>query len=610
MHQHAASSFARASSPLHVLERACNDQGEVPRLCRVWCLHVLERACNDQASSRMLSAPYVPLPDGAAPSSLGAAPVRTALSVGALFLLGWAAVTRLRAAPKPALAAAASTHEQEPWPAFVPRTGIQQVLLRPAAPGPAQLLAWHSHTSSALFLTSGASDITLQLGQGAVVQEAWLYGATQGADSVLGPLAPTGHTGDVVKGRLLRWDTVVNLKQALQHSDARYETMRSSQGAEQVQLERRVVCAVLRDGSTQEAYAYVTAAAAGAAVAGGAEAAVEVPTSVEQLLRLGRAAQDATGQPPWGSPTAGVSMDEQWLVWLDSPPPLARRLAAVLAARAQRLASAWLSREEQLEQKGVAARRFFPRDVDMVVSGSGFKALYYLGVMQVLESLVARGRLTFHRFAGGSSGAQTPCQILMTNLTNTVEVHLAYGLLCQRYTPGQNFARGGLNTERNWKQLTDWLFTRHKGRLRELDGRMFLSVSVLRWNGPQHVQHSQYSGQEELSRQAFYATGTVLAKYGPHWATDGGVSQFIPLFPTKDAPRSQMVVQPLLSKQVPLSMVFHYNIEQALRAMWQGQDDIAAFLDRFLSPTHQQAQHDSFYGTRKETIWIVLPEPS
>eukprot|EP00457_Paulinella_chromatophora_P009305 gb/GEZN01009367.1/.p1 GENE.gb/GEZN01009367.1/~~gb/GEZN01009367.1/.p1 ORF type:complete len:422 (-),score=48.19 gb/GEZN01009367.1/:67-1299(-) len=313
--------------------------------------------------------------------------------------------------------------------------------------------------------------------------------------------------------------------------------------------------------------------------------------------------------PPWelphdrkacGSPATGVSMDAQWLKWLSSPPPLVLSLSQRFQAHADDMARNYLQKERDSKRK-------FPRDLDVVVCGSGFKVLYFLGVMTVLDSLVRQAGLNLHRFSGCSSGAQAPFQILLTSLEATLNCHLAYGMLCSRYTPKAGFLRGGINVStRQWPILLDYLMNSFGQRLHLLDDRMFVSVSVFSWSGLKHIQVSKFSGNEQQTREAFHATGAVVAKYQGSWATDGGLAEPLPIFQpdTNGSPRHQLVVEPLRVTELPLSMVCTYQLERAVQAVRLGQDACYQFFKDY-------TENPACFGDKtRDRIYLLPPRES
>ena len=117
-------------------------------------------------------------------------------------------------------------------------------------------------------------------------------------------------------------------------------------------------------------------------------------------------------------------MDDTWRQYLNQPPPRATTTHAKLVARAEELAT------DLYGDKSVVAAAL---PLDVVVAGSAFHVFYFLGVQTVLSALQRRGALSLHRYAGASSGAQTPFQMLLTGEASTIEVHLAYAVLMEEH---------------------------------------------------------------------------------------------------------------------------------------------------------------------------------
>ena len=53
----------------------------------------------------------------------------------------------------------------------------------------------------------------------------------------------------------------------------------------------------------------------------------------------------------------------------------------------------------------------------------------------MLARLEMQGRVKIRRYAGASSGAQTPFQIVLYGESGVIDRHLAYGILCDKYIP-------------------------------------------------------------------------------------------------------------------------------------------------------------------------------
>jgi hypothetical protein len=195
-----------------------------------------------------------------------------------------------------------------------------------------------------------------------------------------------------------------------------------------------------------------------------------------------------------------MSARQRFLDAVRSPP------TDVVAVR-QRL----LSRAERLAE--TVPRAAVPPAVDVVVAGSGFLSVYYLGVHSVLSRLT-----DCKRFAGASSGAQAPFQLLLAGEAATLDSYLCHGLLFGRQWLGPAM----FSADQNWKALSAELVSRHAHELPKLDGRCV--VSVTRWTrgGPRNVLYTEWSGQQQLATEAFYATGTALTRCGGYWCSDGG----------------------------------------------------------------------------------------
>ena len=256
----------------------------------------------------------------------------------------------------------------------------------------------------------------------------------------------------------------------------------------------------------------------------------------------------------------------RWRQLLSAPPP------EVIAAR-QRLT-------DRAKRVAATLGGGVPASMDVVVAGSSFLSLYYLGVQSVLTQLEVAGRTRVERYAGASSGAQTPFQVLLTGEDSTVDCHLCYGLLCQEEQAGT--ARALWMMDVLWRELTDVMFAEpHVSHLHRLDGRMFVSVTHWGsgWKGVCNRNYSSFSGNPTLAREAFYATGAPLTKCNGYWSSDGGVTNNEPKF-TADRPqlRPQLIVRPMKAG-LPLRCAVQYTLEEGMRMIEKGQDDAARLFD-------------------------------
>ena len=138
-----------------------------------------------------------------------------------------------------------------------------------------------------------------------------------------------------------------------------------------------------------------------------------------------------------------------WRALLRSTPQEVVERRSGLTSRAQGLAAACTCAN-------------LPPELDVVIAGSGFMGLYYLGVQSLLTALEETGRVRLRRYAGASSGAQLPFQILLTDLPSTIDCYLSYGVLCEREPT--SLVRAVPKTDAEWVDTAEWLFAEHAAR--------------------------------------------------------------------------------------------------------------------------------------------------
>jgi len=111
-----------------------------------------------------------------------------------------------------------------------------------------------------------------------------------------------------------------------------------------------------------------------------------------------------------------LPMLDAWRAHLAKPPPAAVDSRKRLVARAASLVT-----------EGTPSSAQLPPDLDVVVAGSGFMSLYFLGVHSVLAALERAGQTRIHRYAGASSGAQTPFELSLIGEDATLDTYLSHG---------------------------------------------------------------------------------------------------------------------------------------------------------------------------------------
>ena len=227
-------------------------------------------------------------------------------------------------------------------------------------------------------------------------------------------------------------------------------------------------------------------------------------------------------------------MLERFREALRNPPPAVDAALEALLARASRVAAS-------VPEAGR------PDTLDVVVAGSGFLSLYFLGVNSILTRISS-----VKRYSGASSGAQAPFQLLLTGERATLTSYLVHGYLCGTQWLGSAM----LSADRHWRALGADIVEAHTHELASLDDRCFVSVTHL-FHG--NAVYSQFSNNPELAKEAFYATGTLLATCNGRWSTDGGVTRNEPYFSEPHAQeggvRQQLVVMRHISVQMNLKLV-------------------------------------------------------
>mmetsp|Transcript_15153 Transcript_15153/g.22746 ORF Transcript_15153/g.22746 Transcript_15153/m.22746 type:complete len:308 (+) Transcript_15153:123-1046(+) len=233
-------------------------------------------------------------------------------------------------------------------------------------------------------------------------------------------------------------------------------------------------------------------------------------------------------------------------------------IALSLVRRAQELA-----RREKFSEN-----TFLKNGIDVVASACGFKILYFLGVYMVFDA----ANIEVKRFSGASSGGMTPMELVVLGTLNTVSLYCFYGALQDKYTA--SFFASAWRADRHWKMLAAYLFPESNESAKQLDGRVFVSISRLTWRGLRNVVVSDYDSQER-ARAAYYATGTLVTSLDGYLCTDGGITNAEPCF--HDNQRTQLLIRP---PKISNDMVARFSLEEVKNVIKRGQDDALLFLCR------------------------------
>jgi len=111
-----------------------------------------------------------------------------------------------------------------------------------------------------------------------------------------------------------------------------------------------------------------------------------------------------------------------------------------------------------------------------------------------------------------------------------------------------------------------------------VEGRVYASVTRLGLtSGATNVIYSEY-GSQRRARDAYYATGTGLTRIDGFCATDGGVTNNLPLF--GDKLRPQLLVRTKGLAAIRDDMIARFSLADVDATVRLGQDDCVAFLER------------------------------
>ncbi|KAJ1451255.1 hypothetical protein M885DRAFT_530151 [Pelagophyceae sp. CCMP2097] len=259
--------------------------------------------------------------------------------------------------------------------------------------------------------------------------------------------------------------------------------------------------------------------------------------------------------------------------------------AEAVLARAAELRGAALARAVDLKRAaGLSADPLLPTTrgapplppsaaFDVRIAGSGFLSLYFLGAYTILD-----GACELARFAGASSGAQMPMELILLGTSRALDVYYANALL-QEAAPCRTLAGGAWRADAHWKDLADHLFEAG-GAASKLSGRCFAAVTRLTLRGPRGKLYGEYPS-DDVARSVFYATGTLLTKVEGYYCTDGGVVDACPDLPPTEAAEGhlgQLICRPTKLAGVSLSRAVRFTAAEATEVVNQGQDDICELI--------------------------------
>ena len=166
-------------------------------------------------------------------------------------------------------------------------------------------------------------------------------------------------------------------------------------------------------------------------------------------------------------------------------------------------------------------KSWWPKEIDILCSGGGSMAVYFVGVHYVLSALARRGMLSLNRYAGASSGGKV---ILMTIAGGDDEAAQFY-LACA----DSQEAYGGVGPalvdhQQRWAatSLAERWWARNPKVGELLSGKAHVAVTTP-FSSPRAKLYSDFETPEKVE-EAFVATGTFLARCRGKWSCDGAFS--------------------------------------------------------------------------------------
>ena len=186
-------------------------------------------------------------------------------------------------------------------------------------------------------------------------------------------------------------------------------------------------------------------------------------------------------------------------------------------------------------------------EVDVVVAGGGLRGYYMVGCYVVLEELRRLNALRVARFAGASAGAW--CCLFMAVGMHPLDWVETY------YETKLDEGDGGVAKDSDslldayWR-LKDKMMLRTlpEDAYKRCNGRISISITVLRYGRPHNLIVSEFTSNEDLVAACIASSNIPFAAtkgLGKRWrgmvVFDGGATNNVPVF--KDRRRRQLVIE-------------------------------------------------------------------
>jgi len=143
-------------------------------------------------------------------------------------------------------------------------------------------------------------------------------------------------------------------------------------------------------------------------------------------------------------------VDHTFQQWYANPPPEVKAAAFALSQYAQSLVDTVFVNESVVFPFG---------SVDIVCSGGGNMAAYYMGVHLAMSRVSERypSRLRRVRYGGASAGGELPFQIWTTGQEQSMLVGLMYGKIMEIYPDYFQWYNAAFTNDASWRLLAKWI---------------------------------------------------------------------------------------------------------------------------------------------------------
>ena len=204
----------------------------------------------------------------------------------------------------------------------------------------------------------------------------------------------------------------------------------------------------------------------------------------------------------------------------------------------------------------------FPKHLDVVLSGGGFRNAYSAGVGIALETLAATaGRGHTERWAGASAGAQVAFGCQSSSYSETLKWGFAVQETLHKFPWMQPFWM--------WDAFWPWLA---KTRPLPAPGAMTVAVTRITWRGVQSVRVSEFANGADLGDAllcsgcipVFLHSGVLPRVWRGMGFYDGGITDNTPVF--HDGLRPQLVVRFLTIREG----IIYYTVDEMVQLVEKG----------------------------------------